>query len=57
LWCFSLSILRSEARPELKKLILVLVFAAYLGCTCGCGGGGIDSRNKNLDRPKAANEK
>jgi hypothetical protein len=33
------------------------LLALTLLCIPACSGGGIDSRNKDLDRPKAAEEK
>ncbi len=39
-----------------RKLQLSLL-ALMLLCIPACAGGGVDSRNKDLDRPKSADEK
>jgi hypothetical protein len=40
------------------RRILTLVFVSFLlAIIPACGAGGIDSRNKDLDRPKSPNER
>jgi hypothetical protein len=39
-----------------RKLQLSLL-ALLLLCVPACSGGGVDTRNKDLDRPKTADEK
>jgi hypothetical protein len=41
----------------MNRLTLLLLAGFVLTCLPACSGGGLDSRNKDLDRPKAADEK
>ena len=41
----------------MARLTLVLLAGLFLTCLPACSGGGLDSRNKDFDRPKAVDEK
>jgi hypothetical protein len=41
----------------MTRCIVLLVAGGLLVSALGCSGGGIDSRNKDLDRPKSAEDK
>jgi hypothetical protein len=45
-----------ENQIMLRFLVLLLT-GGVLVSALGCSGGGIDSRNKELDRPKSADDK
>lgn len=41
----------------MSRILTLVLAGGILFSAMGCAGGGIDSRNKDLDRPKSANEK
>jgi hypothetical protein len=41
----------------MSRLVRILLAAFLLATVPACGGGAVDSRNKDLDRPKSPNEK
>jgi hypothetical protein len=41
----------------MRRLMGILLAALILATVPACGGGAVDSRNKDLDRPKSPNEK
>ncbi|CAN5471600.1 hypothetical protein BH10PLA2_BH10PLA2_13970 [soil metagenome] len=41
----------------MTKYLRTLLASSILFCIPACSGGGIDSRNKDLDRPKSVEEK
>lgn len=41
----------------MARILALILAGGILFSVTGCSGGGIDSRNKDLDRPKSANER
>ena len=41
----------------MARILTLILAASLLACIPSCSPGGADSRNKDLDRPKSADEK
>ena len=41
----------------MARILTLILAGCILFSVMGCAGGGIDSRNKDLDRPKSAGER